>query len=113
MEMVKQILWYDILVSIPFAFLRFVAIVDGLRGADVEAAEAVHATMLPNGMTVRARDVLARANLLAQAAGDTGACVAEKLFVKLLLRRFPVFMDSTAGRSENLPCGVRIAMIYG
>ncbi len=61
----QQILRKDIRMSIAPAPFRPVAVVDGLYGTDMQAAEAVHAAMLPDGMTVRPRNILARANPLA------------------------------------------------
>ncbi len=60
----QQIPRGDILVAISPPSLRFLSVVYGLDRADMEAAEAFHAAMLPHGMTIEAQNVLRRADTL-------------------------------------------------
>ena len=61
----QQILRGDIFVAISPPPLRFLSVLNGLCRADMEAAEAFHAAMLPHGMAGGAQDVLRRADALA------------------------------------------------
>ena len=61
----QQIPRGDILVAISPPPNRFLSVVYGLDWADMEAAEAFHAVMLPHGMAVGAQNILRRADTLA------------------------------------------------
>ena len=111
--MTQQILRRDVLMTVTLASFRFLTVIDGFDGADVEAAEAFRATMLPNGITVGTQDVPRRADALAQPAGGAFARIAAEVFVNPLLTLFPFLMETPAGLSQKLPCAVYPSILYG
>ena len=111
--MTQQILRRDVFMAVTLASFRFLAVVDGFDGADMEAAEAFGAVMLPNGITVGTQDVPRRADALAQPAGCAFARIAAEVLVNPLPAFFPFLMETAAGLSQKLPCAVRPAVLYG
>ena len=81
----QQIYWVDVLVAVTSLSIRFLSVIDSFCGANMDTPKAIHATMLPDGMPLGAQYVLGGADALTKPAGDTEFCIAEKLFVKLLL----------------------------
>ena len=99
--------------AVSLSALRFPAVLDGLDGTDVEAAETFRAAMLPDGMAIGPPDVPGRADAFAKPAGRASFRIAAKGLVNARLPRLPFFMQAAAGLPQKLPRVVRTPALHG